>query len=120
MLKELDLHFARPKIEKKKPVRNLVEKRNLAQTFAVIFLSTVLMIFVPKIFGGTNEEYSLFITSLISLFVEIIALMYVVAIAFSKEIRSNELIKSLKSVSLAYIAFAAVMTIVKILLIIIL
>ena len=118
MLKELDLHFASPKIEKKKHVRNLVEKRNLTQTFAVIFLSTALMIFVPKIFGGTNEEYSLFITSLISLFVEISTLIYVTMIAFSSSVRSQELLKTLKSVSLAYIAFAVIMTIVKILLII--
>ena len=120
MIKKLNLHFAKPKIEKTKPVRSLVDKRNLSQTFVVIFLSTLLMIFLPKIFGGTNEEYSLFILSLISLFVEIVALMYVTLIAFSKEVRSSELIKTLNSVSLSYIAFAAVMTIVKILLIIIL
>lgn len=120
MSKKLDLHFAKPKIEKMKPVRSLVDKRNLFQTFAVIFLSTLVMIFLPKIFGGTNEEYSLFILSLISLFVELVTLMYVTSIAFSKEVRSKELIKTLNSVSLSYIAFAAIMTIVKILLIIIL
>lgn len=120
MLEKLDLHFAKPNIEKKKPIRSLVDKRNLSQTFGVIFLSTVFMIFVPKIFGGTNEQYSLFITSLISLFVELTTLMYVVALAFSNQIRSNEFVKTLKSVSLVYIAFAAVMTIVKILLIVVL
>ena len=120
MHKKLDLHFAKPKIENVKPVRSLVDIRNLSQTFAVIFLSTLVMIFLPKIFSGTNEEYSLFILSSISLFVELVALMYVTSIAFSKEVRSNELIKSLNSVSLSYIAFAVIMTIVKILLIIIL
>ena len=120
MLEKLDLYFAKPQIEKKRPARNLEEKRNLAQTFGVIFLSTALMIFIPKIFGGTNEEYSLFVLSLISLFFEIVALMYVTSIAFSKNVRSNELIKTLKSVELAYVLFAAIMTIVKILLIVIL
>ena len=120
MLKELDLYFASPKIEKKKPVRNLVEKRNLTQTFAVIFLSTALMIFIPKIFGGTNEEYSLFITSLISLFIEISTLIYVTMIALSNNVRSREFLKTMRSVSLSYIAFSAIMTIVKILLIVIL
>ena len=120
MFEKLDLHFAKPQIEKKKPIRNLAEKRNLAQTFAVIFLSTALMILIPKFFGGTNEAYSLFVISLISLFAEITTLMYVTAIALSSNIKSKEFVKTLNSVSLAYIAFAAVMTIIKILLIVIL
>ena len=120
MLEKLDLYFAKPQIEKKRPARNLEEKRNLAQTFGVIFLSTALMIFIPKIFGGTNEEYSLFVLSLISLFVEIVALMYVTAIALSGNIKSNDFARALKSVAIVYISFAAIMTIVKILLIIIL
>ena len=120
MFEKLDLHFAKPQIEKKRPAMNLEEKRNLAQTFGVIFLSTALMILVPKFFGGTNEAYSLFVISLISLFAEITTLMYVTAIALSSNIKSNEFIRTLKSVSVLYIAFASIMTILKILLIVIL
>lgn len=120
MLEKLDLYFARPVIDRKKIVRSVEDKRHLAQTFGIIFLSTALMIFIPKIFGGTNEEYSLFVISLISLFAEISTLLYVTAIALSSNIKSNEFIRTLKSVSVLYIAFASIMTILKILLIVIL
>lgn len=120
MFEKLDLYFAKPQIEKKRPARNLEEKRNLAQTFGVIFLSTALMILIPKFFGGTNEAYSLFVISLISLFAEITTLMYVTAIALSSNIKSKEFVRTLSSVSLLYIAFASTVTIIKILLIIVL